>query len=304
MTRPQRWWLFGVLLAIAACLVVYHLEWTFYDQNDNTEERLALPVYMTTRPHVLAVDEPTLGLKAGEQIRIFVQHGLYVRRTRSITQGLLLGGLTPLILVGLAGFLVISGSGSGTREPRKGLSFWQSYRVKRSLAKALNVSHGPSQASKPAPVSSARPPAFKSKWGTRTIPVIGFLAIVLIGGGLGKVIGRETMSKIMSPSRAEKETLLAQSATSLRQSLPRKVGQGVTLVDVRVEGLTMKYIHEIVDSYGADEIHGFELYARQTLCEKSEPVKAMKQGASFAYEYWTPTPSKSLKGQFLIRSCS
>src|SRR5215217_3196443 len=101
MTRPQRWWLFGVLLAIAACLVVYHLEWTFYDQNDNTEERLALTVYMTTRPHVLAVDEPTLGLKAGEQIRIFVQHGLYVRRTRSITQGLLLGGLTPLILVGL-----------------------------------------------------------------------------------------------------------------------------------------------------------------------------------------------------------
>lgn len=305
MAGPQRWWLFGVLITLAMGLMVYHLEWMGYDQNDSTEERLALPVYRTTRPHIIAVDEPQLGLKVGDKIELVVQHGLYVRRTRPITQSLLLGGLVPLALLGTAGFLILGSARHDARDAKTGLSLWQRYKVKRSLARALNTNsssgHNDARLARSAPL---QPTAIaRSRWWPGTLGLIGFLVIASLAGGIGKFFGRKMMDQINTPSRAQKEAALAESAINLRQTLPKKVGNGVTLVDAKTEGLTLKYIHEIVNYYGKDEINAFEIYARQTLCSKKNIANLIKQGVIYSYEYWSNEPAKILKGQYLINSC-
>ena len=105
MTSGQRYWLSGLLLLFAVGLAVYHLEWTSYDQNWETERRLVLPFYTTYRPHVLEADEPALNLRAGETVELSVQHGFYVRGSRGVASGIVFGVVVPVILIGLSGFV-------------------------------------------------------------------------------------------------------------------------------------------------------------------------------------------------------
>jgi hypothetical protein len=98
-------WLSGCLFASALVLAVYHLEWDALNENYLTEEpRLVLPLYVTLRPYVVQEDDLP-GAKRGETIQIFVRHGIYIRSSRNVFQGVVLGAFLPLVLVGVAGFI-------------------------------------------------------------------------------------------------------------------------------------------------------------------------------------------------------
>ncbi len=106
MTSAQRYWLVCFLFVFAAVLTVYHFEWTELEGTVTlsregrfdypSEERLVLPVYETYRK---------IGLSDQPNAEIASVHGVYVRRSRSVTQGVIFGGLLPLVLIGLAGFI-------------------------------------------------------------------------------------------------------------------------------------------------------------------------------------------------------
>jgi hypothetical protein len=107
MTAAQRYWLTGFLLVVAIVLSAHYLEWARYDRNNNSEERLVIPVFTTLRPHVVQVDEPAVQLKRGDEIQLFVQHGIYVRYSRNASHGIFFGALLPLLLIGAAGFVAL-----------------------------------------------------------------------------------------------------------------------------------------------------------------------------------------------------
>ena len=105
MTSAQRYWFVGFLFVFAVVLTVYHFEWTGLEDTVThdgkfdsfpSEERSVLPVYETYRK---------IGLLDDPNAEIRNVHGIYVRRSRSVIQGVIFGGLLPLVLIGLAGFI-------------------------------------------------------------------------------------------------------------------------------------------------------------------------------------------------------
>jgi hypothetical protein len=105
MTSGQRYWLSGCLFASALVLAVYHLEWEGLEDTIRSpgggypsEERLVLPVYNTYRK---------IGFPDDPNAEILMRHGIYVRPSRNVFQGVVLGAFLPLVLVGAAGFIAL-----------------------------------------------------------------------------------------------------------------------------------------------------------------------------------------------------
>jgi hypothetical protein len=126
MTSAQRYWLSSVLLVFALFLAVYHLEWTGLTYDDENQRRLVLPLYDTSSvsvedvkaeiaqraakqglsveqmAHQNVVTDPELQRKLEGRIK---RHGIYVRFSHGIAQGLFFGALLPLLLIGVCGFI-------------------------------------------------------------------------------------------------------------------------------------------------------------------------------------------------------
>jgi hypothetical protein len=79
--------------------------------------------------------------------------------------------------------------------------------------------------------------------------------------------------------------------------------QSTTLRDIRVEGLKTIYIDEIHDGYQLTDIKSMQDLVTPKVCA-SPMRKALLDGASYRYEYWSAGSDSKFLGGFDITSCS
>src|SRR5215203_966208 len=129
-----------------------------------------------------------------------------------------------------------------------GVSLWYWSRSKNRSAVPATAD-APSNAM---PTSEAFPHAKKGSWVKRSAIAVGsflLLVAVYLGANLiGREAGREGAKMVMAPTQAQKEAAsnqgLQEAAVEVRKTLPKKLDEAITLIDVRVSHMRTAYLHE------------------------------------------------------------
>ncbi|WP_112663810.1 hypothetical protein [Microvirga flavescens] len=172
-----------------------------------------------------------------------------------------------------------------------GFSFWQWNRFYREVVSAVKPVIAPATAS-----------------GETKFPQMKWLyaAVSLIAFAVCYVLAKEGVRYLNVSTQAEKETAsnrgLQQARDNMKTTLPKKLDDATTLVDVQVEGLNMTYVNEIGAEYEVKNIDAIEALVKKQVCASSM-VKSISQGISYTYEYWGPHPERKFWGRFKISSC-
>jgi hypothetical protein len=107
--------------------------------------------------------------------------------------------------------------------------------------------------------------------------------------------------KTLSQAENEVREGLLQAARDVKPTLPRKLDNVTTLVDMRVDGLDVTYENEISDSR-TYQFTAFEKHLRNLVCGGGMR-EGIQHGASYTYQYWTPAPERRPLGSVRISSC-
>jgi hypothetical protein len=116
MNRGQRLWFAISLVVVALLLATFFLEFAIYTTAYEFSDRLLIPLHQSTIPIDCPLDSASPMYSKlcsnGKSDEVIVQ-GLYVRHGRSPEAGLIFGGLLPIALIFVAGFISLSGRRRG-----------------------------------------------------------------------------------------------------------------------------------------------------------------------------------------------
>ncbi len=107
--------------------------------------------------------------------------------------------------------------------------------------------------------------------------------------------------------QADRDKQLAQAMAlgleKVKSALPIKLDDFATLVDVKLNGVTMTYVNVIPAQYKIKDFNVIERHVRPKVCAASDMRYAIGLGASYVYQYYSPAPENKLWGQFRVSSC-
>jgi len=165
---------------------------------------------------------------------------------------------------------------------REGLDNW----IKASEVPELKAAPPPL----PNPAPSPQIPTLAKRVSTKAI-AIGSFTFVLIAAAIGGSIGRGGVDYLMQPSPERRTQKLHEaqslSAARVKATLPKKVDEATTLVDISAQDARLTYFYEVDDvnySIGPDFASIVRKNVTDSVC-KSTVVNTMRLGARYIYTY-------------------
>jgi hypothetical protein len=117
---------------------------------------------------------------------------------------------------------------------------------------------------------------------------LGALAAVIVGLTIIFVVVRATMAPSQTSAANQVEAGLRQAVAQIRPTLPRKMDDSTTLVDVSSNGMVLTYFYRF-DSANYELQPNFMQTAQKTttglVCKAEDMRSAMKVGAAYEYRY-------------------
>jgi hypothetical protein len=109
---------------------------------------------------------------------------------------------------------------------------------------------------------------------------------------------------VITPQHAQAQSpaalALKAAVTQLKLTLPRDLNDSVTATDVRAEDMTIVYVLDIKPGHEIPDMKIVQDAMSEKLCASA--MRAMiVAGASVTYEYWSPGPTRKLRGKFNIQ---
>jgi hypothetical protein len=95
---------------------------------------------------------------------------------------------------------------------------------------------------------------------------------------------------------------LKAAVAQLKLTLPRDLNESVTATDVRAEDMTIVYVLDIKPGHEIPDMKVVQDAMAEKLCA-SDMRATISAGVSVTYEYWTPGPTRKLRGKFNIATC-
>jgi hypothetical protein len=115
---------------------------------------------------------------------------------------------------------------------------------------------------------------------------------------------------VITPQHAQTQSpaalALNAAVAQLKRTLPRDLNDSVTATDVRAEDMTIVYVLDIKSGHEIPDMKPVQKAVQKAMTEKlcASPMRAtIEAGASVTYEYWTPGPTRILRGKFNISAC-
>jgi len=117
---------------------------------------------------------------------------------------------------------------------------------------------------------------------------LGALAAVVVGLTIVFVVARSAMAPSQTNVAGQVEAGLRQAVAQIRPTLPRKMDDSTTLVDVSSNGMVLTYFYKF-DSANYELLPNFMQIAQKAttglVCKAEDMRSAMKVGAVYEYKY-------------------
>jgi hypothetical protein len=166
------------------------------------------------------------------------------------------------------------------------ITLWKWYKAENARAMAAVVGANAAGLTLPAVSSPQAASVAEKPWWKRFLLLIMALAVIAVAGVVGRSVGKAAFGFANGPTfktqeqrEATLDQALLRSRDELKKSIPNKLDAITTLVDVRVVGLNMAYVHEISADYEVADIDAMERMVKAKVCA-SEVTKSMAHGAS------------------------
>jgi hypothetical protein len=95
---------------------------------------------------------------------------------------------------------------------------------------------------------------------------------------------------------------LKSAVAQIKLTLPRDLNDSVTATDVRAEDRTIVYVLDIKPGHAIPDAKALQDTMTEKLCASAMRA-TIASGVSVTYEYWTPGPTRKLRGKFNIAAC-
>jgi hypothetical protein len=136
----------------------------------------------------------------------------------------------------------------------------------------------------------------KTKWFWAASFVAGLASFIIVGQ-----LTRHAFTAMRAPSPAAIDETLQKAVNELKPSLPRRIDDVTTLVDVSHAGEQMTYVYE-VDTHGRQIPANFTAIARSEVvpkvCASRMKDGMVRYGVSYVYRYNLPNGSRM--GEFAV----
>jgi hypothetical protein len=96
---------------------------------------------------------------------------------------------------------------------------------------------------------------------------------------------------------------LKAAVAQLKLTLPRDLNESVTATDVHADDMTIVYVLDIKPGHEVGNMKALEDTMTEKLCASAMRATIVS-GVSVTYEYWTPGPTRILRGKVHIATCS
>ncbi len=95
-------------------------------------------------------------------------------------------------------------------------------------------------------------------------------------------------SPLTAAERAELESGFRQAVEQFKPTLPRKLDEHTTLIDISNEGIQMVYLHTLTLKLAAADKERLAGLLKQRVCGSEEMRRTLTWGASYRYKYEDP----------------